>query len=665
MSHPSATLPSEPAGAPSVRQGGRKALLLGLVAAAAIYGLVGRWECLVDIPRYQVGLYGVVARNYVKYGYVGFGLAQISSPGPPLPPPQRVYYQNHPPLAPLLSSLGVAAFGPHAWAVLLPHLLCGLALVGVLAAMGARVGGGAAGAWCALLAAALPLAVRFGGAFVDVLGPALILWTSLASLFYLRYCETGRRADYWLLFAACVLGLLTDWPAYLLCLALAGHALVYRSRAHRGAMLVLPGAAVACFVGLMAYALSIPREGNLWQSVGEAARGWAAGGSSPEVGHISATALAADFAVKWLVQLSPFSLLAVPWLFRRAWPAVRTRENRRDQHVLLLWLWPVPYALAFPTIFYAHPYYHLLFLPAVVVTVGVVADQFYRGGKGAGGLLRPVAALAGVVLLILSSFYTVTMEDRWEPLRHQQVRWAQDLAAHTAFEEKSAFVLHYAQQMRFVADRAVEEYVDTPAKLEKLSRKTRVFVPLAHPFGDADLFGVLLRTSPATLCGTLVAFGQGDVSSLARGTLVHWGGRLEKQELSAGVSLEKLVYTVESAQDGTRLLALGPTLSALPRTQPGDTLEWQVRFLGKQGDVLGAVSMPAQASASYFVVEPKAWRDQGGRAELALRLCTTDAASVGRGTRLMRLALRFLTFRALGNPKPVVRSLGQVELTLR
>jgi hypothetical protein len=262
------------------------------------------------------------------------------------------------------------------------------------------------------------------------------------------------------------------------------------------------------------------------------------------------------------------------------------------------------------------------------------------------------------VLLLLSSFYVVTETDRWEPLRHKQVRWAADIARHTAFDEGSAFVLHYAQQMRFVADRRVIERVDTSAKVAEVSGTRRVFAPLAHPFGDATALDQLLSIGPATLCGSLVAFGLEEQPPESR-------GRLGRQELGAGVSLETLVYTVVPTRDGSTLLALAPKLSALPRVQPGDTLEWHVRFLGKEGAVLGAASMPADASASYLIVAPKAWLEQSGRAELALRLCTSDAAAVGRVKRMMRLALRFLTLRARGNPEPVIRSLGQVEFKLR
>jgi hypothetical protein len=134
--------------------------------------------------------------------------------------------------------------------------------------------------------------------------------------------------------------------------------------------------------------------------------------------------------------------------------------------------------------------------------------------------------------------------------------------------------------------------------------------------------------------------------------------QLGKVALADGIELEGMQYAAAAAGEGRRVLYLGPTLNRLPRAGPGDTVEWGVRFVGAGGEELGAASMPAAPSASYFLEAPAGWVPGQGRVELMLRHRSTDAGSVGRVERLVRFALRFGTFRLLGNPEPRVREFG-------
>jgi len=60
-----------------------------LLIVACTWGLLARLPYLWHAPDYQVGLYGTIARNYVRYGYPDLGLAQITSPGSPLARSER------------------------------------------------------------------------------------------------------------------------------------------------------------------------------------------------------------------------------------------------------------------------------------------------------------------------------------------------------------------------------------------------------------------------------------------------------------------------------------------------------------------------------------------------------------------------------------------------
>jgi len=639
------------------RRGAPTGLLVGLVVLAGAYGLWGRWEALRDTPRFFIGMYGTSAWNHLKYGYADFGLAQIVTPGPAVPRDQRQHYVTHPPMVTWLSSFSLAAFGRSVWAARLPHLLCSAAAVLVLALLAARLYGRPAGLWTAVAAAALPGAVK-GGALSDPLGPAFVLFVSLAALLYHRYTTSGRGRDFWLLALVCLLATLTDWPAYIMCFALAFHAVVYRSKARKLLMLVPPLVAVALFAVLFFYARSIPEAGHVFESLdAQMGKLSAAEGAEPAAAY-SMKQWGVDFAKKFVRLLSPFALLAVLWALWRLPRAAFTRENRPEQHVVLLWLWPLPFVVAFHRFFFLNFYCFLVFVPAVAVTLGVLADALARGRTAAARGARVLVALGCTVFLLLWSQYARTMEEGTAEVQRLRVAWAADIEGNTALEQESAFALHYARQMRFLADRRVHERVDTPEAVAALAAEAGgkvgpLFVPLAFPVGDASFGRDLVGTHGFEVGEATARVSLGTPPAAAAASQ-----RAADVALGGDLKLPEVLYALATGAKGTRLLYLGPTLERLPRKLPGDAVEWQVRFVDAAGTEAGSAAMLAKPSASYFVAVPKGWDAKTGRAELMLRLRTTDAASVGRKERLMRFALRFLTARMLGSPKPRVREFG-------
>ena len=333
----------------------RAALLVALLVLASLFGLFSRGLVLTDVPNHTDGIYGQIGRNYLKYGYPEAGLAQIVSPGPPLPRAERLQYQTHLPLAPFLSSVSFAVLGPGLWQGRLVHVLCGLAVVVVLARLAARLYGWRAGAWTAIFAACLPAAALYGSAFPSPNGPAMILCTSLAALWYQRHAESGSTGALVGLCVACVVGCLADWPAYIVPFVLATHAIVYRTRARRLAVVCLPVMAVAAFAVFWFYATSIPPERQLYHSVTQAIRNWTVAEKMIDAPVPSMREVVVRLGTRYATLLSPLALLAPMWLLWRGTRALLHRDPSPAQHVALLWLWPMPFVAVFHRSSYVHP----------------------------------------------------------------------------------------------------------------------------------------------------------------------------------------------------------------------------------------------------------------------------------------------------------------------
>jgi len=640
-------------------------LLPTLLVLASAYGVWSRWQSLTRHPGQDVGINGIIARNYLKYGFPDAGLAQIVTPGPVVPRGQRLYYVTHPPLAPMMDALGVALLGPSAEALRLPHLLLDVALVVVLARFAAALYGRAAGLWCGIVGAALPLCGTFSFALAGPVGSPLLLCTTLASFWYYRYATTGHRRHWWAFVAASTIGFLIDWPAYIPCFVLAGHALLYRTKANRRAMVLATAPAFLIVMIVMAYALVIPVEQHLYGGLYLAFGGW----SHAEEVTYTAARWVANVGRKYVEQFTPFALLAAAWFLARLPRAAGHRDNHPDHHLLLQWVWPLPYVVAFHRLFFPHVHYHALFLPAVVLTLGLLASRLYDGARWR-GTGRGALAVAAVLLFCVWSRYIVAgCETSILPWRGRTLAWADDLKEHTTPDERSAFARHYAMQMRFLADRHVDEWVDTAEKLAALRASsvappTRLFVPLGYPFGQAGFGGVLLSRFEAHVGNATAFFPLGQPRSGSAAPIQRHG----PADLEGGIRVREVAFAAFGSQAGAPLFYFAPVADALPSVRADESLDWRLTFRTTQGEALGTRRLPARASASYFVRAPAGWSAAAGHVDVALVRSGTDSSRVGVPKRLARIALRIATLGWLGQPEPVATTYlqaGDAPIQLR
>jgi 4-amino-4-deoxy-L-arabinose transferase-like glycosyltransferase len=164
----------------------------------------------------------ILGRNYLhNYQWTrDWGVPVQSFPSPTGDPP--TYYANHPPLVPLLVALSYSIFSEGEWQTRLTPALCTLGCIVVIYTMLRERAGPRAATLAALLFAATPMAIFFGG-MADVINSQVVLFALLTVAAYLRFSERTDARRLLLLIGAFALAALSDWPAFFLVPVLCVH----------------------------------------------------------------------------------------------------------------------------------------------------------------------------------------------------------------------------------------------------------------------------------------------------------------------------------------------------------------------------------------------------------------------------------------------------------
>lgn len=210
-------------------------------AACALYGLV----LLVNISapwfsQYNAGdgaLFSAIAHNYLDYGVWNLRFGQVVNVAPSAPS-EFIYYQNHPPLLPLMVASSFALFGESEAAARLVPIACAIGSIALLVLIARRIYGGRFAVLAALFFATTPTALYFSRKVgYEAITQFFIL---LAVWAYLQFLKGGGFKRLMLLFLAIAACLFADWPGFLLIPPLVLHHWLTRRR-DRYALLLCTG----------------------------------------------------------------------------------------------------------------------------------------------------------------------------------------------------------------------------------------------------------------------------------------------------------------------------------------------------------------------------------------------------------------------------------------
>lgn len=220
-----------------------------LAAAVILAALLLSWNVTRPWIGYGGGdgaMFGVMARNYLHYGYGETSLGPVTNVGPSRRDEFR-YYTHHPVMLPLLMSLSYRFFGiSEASARLVPILftLGGLLVWHRILLM---QWGRATAAYGVLLMALMPMTTVFGATITPE--PPSLFFVLLTLWCYLRWRKSEGRAEYLAMLVAAFVGTQSGWPAYVAALMVMVHVFLdaHAGRALRAKILGLPLAMVAGF----------------------------------------------------------------------------------------------------------------------------------------------------------------------------------------------------------------------------------------------------------------------------------------------------------------------------------------------------------------------------------------------------------------------------------
>jgi hypothetical protein len=330
------------------------------------------WE---ELPQgYILGEYLIVARNYLKFGYLATKLGQVIDYGWAKPGSNFTYRIDHPPLLPLLISVSFRLFGIHEWSARLIPVLSSLLippLVFILARKWARKK-------TALLASFfLVLSPMY--AYYSRLPAQHILASSFSLLtfvFYYWWTATGKRSHYLGIYVSLVLGALSDWIAYFVVPAILLHYVIYEYRKSKSLRFVLAFALmpVMLFGIHLGWACLLKGQRTfkellslfLYRTISEGPRG-ARSGFTPW-----------DFYISWYTRSKLF-LTPTVWFLSIVGGAIlvtglfQRRFSRRNASILALFLFGLANNLIFSNRVFVHDYgmlFHLTPFFAIAAALG-------------------------------------------------------------------------------------------------------------------------------------------------------------------------------------------------------------------------------------------------------------------------------------------------------
>jgi hypothetical protein len=388
-------------------------LVVSAMLALELYEVNEPWVGLKD---FNGAIYGIMSRNFLKYGYVRTRFGTAVNTGP-VPDQEFTYYLHHPPLFYFLVSFSYRLFGVHEWSARIVPILFSIVSLLFFFRFTRKLWGVEAAYFSSFVLAFLPMNLYFSRVYLQessmTLGIVLMLW------YYVRWREGRRSSDYWKIVAVFVVFGLIDWPAYYVLLLLAVHALVVDRRGVPGRTrtVLLPLFGVALFLMNAAYVSAL----SSYQGGGGLLNAFLfrSSGMDSLLSYSLADFVRSEIERGYHLFTPIVPVLSLVWIIRFLGGR---RDLERDGYVLLLLLFGAIHVILFKDAAYIHEFWLYHFCSGLALSAGLVMADVADGRVG-----RAIGKLRIPALACLCGFY-LAMAVREVVLIHR-VGESEDLTA--------------------------------------------------------------------------------------------------------------------------------------------------------------------------------------------------------------------------------------------
>ena len=574
--------------------------------AVRAYGIADPW--LRGHRGFSGALSGIVARNYLRFGYLQTRLAPVWLSGPASPNELASHYHlRHPSLRYLVISALYRAFGVSEWVASLMPILSSLGTALVLYFLVKRIWG----KWTAVLAVAFLSIVPIDAYYGNMASheSMAMFFALLGLLLYHKWLEKPARGLLIGMLAALGLGAWAGYAGFYMIGAIGLHYLLIRPWQWSTIRFTLGLGfyAVGLFGAWVFYAAWLLGSAKTFLA------GWDLRTGSNDSAQFT---YGAWYVLEYMRTRDFFTptlrFLGVVWGAFFVRDTLRRRNWLNHSYLAVLLLFGLPQVVVFRQGAWVHEYWLMFLTPFFAVAAAATIAQIGREWLGG----RKV--LITVLVLIVWAFYAPAavgqIQAFYQPRDAAEIRLAQELNARTTLNEGVLLGFEVLQpHFDYYLDRRSEQVNDLDG-FERLlaGGRYRLCVLRAPRTVDESLVQTLARTYPVKAFENYLIFDLKDAGDrLVRGGLPPDQVNAVDRQIAPGVELlgysgPAVVQLNEPTDPGWLQTYLHSTAyqPELTWQQVNVTLYWRAGSDVK-GDVQPAVHLVANDGKKRYRVEPK------------------------------------------------------------